>query len=356
MDWSTLSSGLTGGVNAIGSIISGVKNNQTQKYLTRLNMDFQREMFDKQVDYNTAMYERQLDDFSPSAIRQRLEDAGINAGMAMSGGQSNSSMASALGVSPPSGVQNPHLENIGNSIAQGVGSFADALGALAQNRTSEKSGNLADAQTRGQNIQNDFFEQTALTRARKLALETKNYEWANKLNAIQFNMLEQTFDARVNREALENMRTQSMIHLYNAQSSLTDVEASLARVNLTWLPQEKKMNLALLASDTSLNYAQAKQAVANALESYARTEGQTISNQVATRTADNIVRQAYWQAEQNKASAIQTFNNRGPSSIWQYDADAAFTMEMAKSTGNFLRDVSIDNNRYINKKRRMRRK
>lgn len=106
--WSSLGKGIVG--SAAGSLIGGLSSSlfsrlnakwqyrQTRKY-AELQDEFNKRAFDREADFSREMYERQFNDQLPSAVRKRLEEAGLNPAVFFSNGQNAGSTPSILGAS-----------------------------------------------------------------------------------------------------------------------------------------------------------------------------------------------------------------------------------------------------------------
>ena len=142
--------GITAGANTAATIMT----NNANKQIAQMNNQFNEKMLDKQMSYNKEMYQQQLGDQwsfyndakenqwkmyedskeynSASAQRERLEAAGLNPYLMMSGGNagvatSNSapsgSAPAGQGVSIP--TASPYAADY-SGLAQGVGQAIDA--------------------------------------------------------------------------------------------------------------------------------------------------------------------------------------------------------------------------------------
>ena len=146
-------SGLTG----IGGIISGLigskrnlqavrETNEMNYRIAQMNNEYNNRQFERQLDYNTEMWQKQTDYDSAAAQRKRLEEAGLNPYLMMSGGSSGSA-ASALSVNPPTAqpvtMQAPQnqLAQVGQmmmTMSNPVQAFANIRQALSDAKVSAK--------------------------------------------------------------------------------------------------------------------------------------------------------------------------------------------------------------------------
>ena len=150
--------GLTGlagaGITAGANTAATVMTNNANKQIAQMNNEFNEKMLNKQMDYNKEMYQQQLGDQwsfyndakenqwqmyedtkeynSASAQRERLEAAGLNPYLMMSGGSAGVATSnSAPSGSAPAGqgvnvpTASPYTADY-SGLAQGVGQAIDA--------------------------------------------------------------------------------------------------------------------------------------------------------------------------------------------------------------------------------------
>ena len=127
------------GLTSIGGIISGLigskrnlqaqrEANETNYRIAQMNNEYNNRMLEKQLDYNTMMWEKQTEFDSAAAQRQRLEAAGLNPYLMMSGGNAGSA-ASALSVNPPT-AQSVTMQAPQNQLAQVGAALMSAVNPL----------------------------------------------------------------------------------------------------------------------------------------------------------------------------------------------------------------------------------
>lgn len=305
-------------INGIGSAISASKNNQTQKYLTRLNMDFQREMAQKQMDYNSQMYEKQLQDYSPAAIRQRLDDAGLNSGLIMSGG---AGVASSAGNSPSAGLQSGgvsfHPENVGAALGNGVDAFARILSTITQSQNLASDTKLKSAQAKNQDIQNAYAERQIISNLAWLASNTKNVKLRNNFQRMQNQVMSQTMQQQIARYQIENDNLKAQMQVANAQSAFTAVQTDLAQKQLDWFDRNQIANLTMIAANVDLTRAQKVAALTEATLKAAQAKGQQISNRVAEKTAWTVIKTMEANRSFAEWQAVTQKNNSKANSAYQ---------------------------------------
>lgn len=146
---SGLGSGIiSGGLGAIGSIFS----NNSQKKENQRNREFTEYMYDRQYDNNIKLWNMQNKYDLPSAQKQRLLDAGLNADL----------MYSGKGVSPSPNLQAAVAGSPSSGSLPGYGGVAEALdqGRLidAQIRNIDADTQKKKSETVGQGYQNEILK------------------------------------------------------------------------------------------------------------------------------------------------------------------------------------------------------
>lgn len=146
MAWGTV---IGGAISALGSLVGTQMQNSANANLNKDNqhfqvanqlraMDFEREMWQKQNEYNT-----------PLAQRERLREAGYNPWISGSGGMSN--VAQTHGSAPSAGGYEPiPMQNlVGPAVQNGVNTYLGAANMQANvaNQNADTSIKLAKAYT-----------------------------------------------------------------------------------------------------------------------------------------------------------------------------------------------------------------
>lgn len=316
-------------ISAIGGLISGVSgaasaaaNNKTQLEIARMNNDFNREMANQQMQYNSAMYERQLQDYSPTAIRDRLDDAGLNSALIMSGG---SGVASSAGSSPTVGLPQAHNtfngQNVGEGIALGIDGFAKLLSTLSQSDNLQSNTRLNNANARATEIQNAYAQQQILANLAYMAANTKDVDARRTFQEMQNQVQRQTLNDQIARYKIENNNLELYGQVQAAQKAYIDTQNSIGQKQLAWMDKEKQMQLALIASQTHLSDAQAAESCKRQILISAQSQGVQISNRLAQQTAWDYVKTARanrsfaeWNAVTQRWKSKEAQNNSGPHS------------------------------------------
>lgn len=270
--------GLTGlagaGITAASNTAATIATNNANKQIAQMNNEFNEKMLQKQMDYNTEMYQQQLGDQwnfyndakqnqwdmfnatneynSASAQRERLEAAGLNPYLMMSGGsagmaQSSSgpsgSAPSAQGVTPPT-ASPYHVDYSG--LAQGVGQAIDAYNQIEMSKaqrgkiSAEENNLRIEGKYKAAQIiaQLDNLKQNTKSQAAKTAIDQMIAGAQKDLMAAQVDKVkgETTYNAILARGATINNMLQSE--------------------QLKYLPQQLRNSIAQQTADIAVKYAQ----------------------------------------------------------------------------------------------------
>lgn len=319
--------GIGAGASLIGGMGSTAAQNAANKEIAQMNNAFNEKMFDKQVAYNKEMYQQQLGDQwkfyndakenswklyndqkeynSASAQRERLEAAGLNPYLMMSGGsagvaQGGSSPSggapSGQGVTPPTAT--PYSADY-SGITAGLGRAIDVLSSMPDRKVKE-------AQADNLRIEGKYIAGKAIAQILQMKTEAKTKE-----ARLALDRLIADFD---NNLKVSNMAVNEQnIAESKARTQLAVTENLMRQKQLDFLPQQQKIELAQAAADIAfkrssgyLNNVQARHEVNKIAETVARTNkvtsefnAQEYQNQfdVATyRDRVTSVRVALWNA------------------------------------------------------------
>lgn len=280
------------GIATVGGLASSAASNSSNAKIAQMNNAFNEKMLDKQIAYNKEMYNTQLGDQwkfyndakqnswdffnatndynSASAQRQRLEAAGLNPYLMMSGGSAGTASSSSIpsgsspsaqGINPPTAT--PYSADY-SGLAQGFGQAADIIegtskrkvdNAAADNLRIEAKYKAAKTMAEIINLRTD-----AKTKEGRLALDKLIYSIDKDLKTSQM---------AVNSENIANMQ---------AQRKLINIQTLMADKQLSFMDAQNKMDLAQKAADIQLKYAQGaltRKQVEHEIEKIAETQART---------------------------------------------------------------------------------
>ena len=348
-------SGLLGG---IGSIFSSNNALKAQRETNQMNYKIWQEQRQAAID----QWNRENEYNTPSAQRERLEDAGYNP-LNISDVSGNTSASSTVPEAPtmvaPSdvGFQNA-FTGIGQGILQGLQTFGQfALGSASNSREDDKQGEVL----RGLKVMNDLHDldfkygvhnkDMFLKRQQMIYMKDfqdyihnmQNNPVMRELNlmSLQSKKLEYELGNATKENAIEYSRLQN--EQLRAQIALINLDANSKAILNSFLPAQQQAELALktaskinLYSQSALYNQQAKTEkekqdlvrkqvkteIAKEILVSAQSHGQKIDNFVAESTAKDLVDALYYKYRALRSGFMvdEKFNNdrleylyRGPS-------------------------------------------
>lgn len=239
---------LVGGalVTGAASLLGGLFTNTSSAEEAQKNRDFQERMLQKQMDFASSQWERNARYNSASAQRSRLEQAGLNPYLFMSGGSAGTASAVSPGAAPSGSMAS--LQNPAAGLPAG---FSQALSAISQSKQSEAQQNLLNSQA-GLN-----------------EIEAKTKQRANEAEILLKLSQSGLISAQKARQVIENQflpeqlaanvqGTKANIRKMEAERKLTDSMRYMNEVKLPFIPQMIQAELLLKASQVSLNNANIK--------------------------------------------------------------------------------------------------
>lgn len=279
---------IAGGILGVGSsVIQNSQNrqnvretNQMNYKINHMNNQFNERMAIQQRNWQENMWNKENAYNTASAQRQRLEEAGLNPYLMMNGSSAGVAQSAGTGATASSSgnaVMQPFQSDY-SSIGSSVGNIFQYE--LMQSEKSQMQGarQLADAK----------------------ALETlSNIDWGN-LTGETRNYLRSTGLARAQlgyakeQQEVDNMAMTGLIMRAQRSGMLLDNEAK--GILNKYLDQQQQFDLNVKAADYYqrmssgyVSYAEAKKALAEEALAAARTRGQNISNEVASRIAESQI-------------------------------------------------------------------
>lgn len=308
-------------VPAVAGLAGSIAGNISNSSIASNNNAFNARMLAMQMDYNKQMYERQLGDTwafyndqkeynSPVAQRQRLEDAGLNPALYMGAGNTGQvqsySAPSAAGVNPPQA--SPYSANY-SGIAEGIGAGIDAY--LAYKRSNSQNA-LADAQAYNTQIEGKYIAAKALGELALMKSQAKSLDVKRDIDNIvkAFMPDMQAADLRLKGQQAQ----QNEMNL-----KLSGVEYVMQSQRLSFLPLQLKLqlgldaaNLAKIKSEKNLTDKQVEHEAQKIAETIARSE-KTRSETSSINIQNSISRTTYSeQVNLIRAELVKAVSNIGP--------------------------------------------
>ncbi|MCA4531294.1 hypothetical protein LDZ77_04410 [Bacteroides xylanisolvens] len=305
-----------GALAAVGSVGASVMSNKSNSSIAQSSNEFNEKMLDKQMAYNTKMYNQQLGDQwnfyndakqnawdvaeynSAPAQRQRLEAAGLNPYLMMSGGTAGAAQSSgaatspsAQGVTPPTSA--PYTADY-SGIAQALGDMVDRI-------QSEPDRNKIRAETDNLRIEGKYKAAEAIARIANIKASTHTMKGRLALDKLIYSIDKDLKSSQmaVNSQNIANMR---------AEEKFKNVQTLMADKQLSFMDANQKMYLAQKAADIQLRLAQGKltrNQAEHEIKKMAETEVRT-SLGVEQITSQQLSNQAQRQENRFNADTYKT--------------------------------------------------
>lgn len=320
------------GISGVSSILGGLFNRGSQSSANRTNLRINREnqkwnekMMDKQNAWNLAQWNRENVYNSASQQVARLRAAGLNPYLMMNGGNAGSAQSITSAAPASAGMSNTVNPVDYSAAAAGVGNAVG--GAISQ----YYNGQLAEANVRkiiaeaaGQEKQNTYLDARLQAEIDNLIENTKDVEARKEYEKFRLIHARSMWAGDLAHQSLENSALAENIVNQRANTYYTQMQSTLAELNISWLPKMKEAELAQYCAQTfaaieagKLSQKQGIAAIQGALESQARTQGIKINNNTLKAQAKYIVVKASWDANKSKWDAKHSKANSGPDSYFQ---------------------------------------
>nr|CDL65740.1 unnamed protein product [uncultured bacterium] len=279
--------------------------NSTNMQIAQMNNEWSERMMEKQMAYNTEMWEKVADYNSLPNKMQQARDAGVNPYMALSGnafGSISAPSANSVSLPSPSQVQAQPAQydfsSVSNSIIAGMDLFQKA-----QLMKSQQSN--IDASTDQLRIENKYHAMKLVSEIAEKMANTKDSQAKAVYQQIINEYAEQGIktDLEIKNQTLSNMKeTFRGLVLENAMTS----------EQLRFFPEQVRAQLGLTASQILLNQSNSKlsqqkmvESIYNQWKTDSERQGIQINNSILRKAAKDIVDKYYYEKEQIK-------NNQGP--------------------------------------------
>lgn len=250
------------GASLLGNVFGSSSNssaNKTNLKLAAQNREFQREMYNRQMAYNTDMWNKQNEYNDPSNQVERLRAAGINPYLALQNGNGVGVAQSAGGVNPPAGGATQV-----NPFVPDTRGFVDSAMQLSQllfqSKKQDSEVALNNAELESRHIDNKFKEKMYeaqlldyVAKNKSLIEDTRGKKWSNDLNEWSSEFRKRM----IQNEALQSDESVSNAQLINAGLVLDNI---MKQNNIRFASEQHKAQLALIAAQCSNQIAQAYQA------------------------------------------------------------------------------------------------
>lgn len=363
-DFMSLLGGLLGvGTSILGNVLGNKSQSDTNKtnlQIAQMNNEYNERMFNKQLEYNQDMFNQQIEyDWKKmqeqnthnalmaegafnrqakynSAVeqRKRLEAAGLNPYLMMSGGNAGTASAvsgssgtggspSAMGVNAPT-ASPAVMQAYRPDFSGATGVIQTLLDIQAQKGVREAQASSLGEQASGFKIENKY-------KAEKLLWEIYNskadYNFKNSqeaLNNMSFARMQAMFSSDVSKAQREADNAQFTGELIRAQTAWQQLQGLLGAKELKYYDQKVLQELAIMSAQQyslvaagKASEAQARQAIENALNLVEQREGIKVDNYVKQNTANALIKTARNNCNTSYWNSVGARNNSGPRDAWQ---------------------------------------
>lgn len=281
MDWA---GGLFGGV---GSVISGAigakttsDTNKTNLKINQMNNDFNAREAQKARDFQLDMWNKENEYNSASSQRKRLEEAGRNPYMSdaqagMATGMSGTSAASAAGAVSQI-PYTPDFQSVGVNLASALKMMSE------KKQTDIENLNMSDL------LRSQIWQNIGATDWRNASPEARAYNLSQGRKAAELGMASL-------EENLSNQRWSNNLLVANIANSLLDAEAKTVLNKYLDQQQQAELNIKAanyeyLVMSGQMKRQEVNNLIAEEILTYAKARGQKISNRIAEKTADDLIR------------------------------------------------------------------
>ena len=284
MAFKDIASGLFGG---IGSVISGAigakttaDTNKTNLKINQMNNDFNAREAQKARDFQLDMWNRENEYNKASSQRKRLEEAGYNPYMsdAQAGtatGMSGTSAATAAGAAPQV-PYTPDFQSVGVNLASALKMMSE------KKQTDIENLNMSDL------LRSQIWQNLGATDWRNASPEARAYNLSQGRKAAELGMASL-------EENLSNQRWSNNLLVANIANSLLDAEAKTIMNKYLDENQRAELNIKAanyeyLVMSGQMKRQEVNNLIADEILTYAKANGQKISNRIAEETADKLIK------------------------------------------------------------------
>lgn len=269
--------------SAIGNAASVNSTNRTNMRINQMNNEFNAAEAEKSRQFQLDMWNRENEYNSASSQRSRLESAGLNPYLMMSGG--NSGIASSVGssspasASPPLAMQRQDFSGLSNTLSSAlqIANQTKETNANVQSLQSQKS--LYDAQASSLLANVDWW---------KLGPEYKR--WSQMTGLARAGLQFQT-----DRQNLRNMAwSGNLVQAQHVGALLDNKSKSILN---KYLDEGQRLQLDFMAAQYydsmasgHLKYQQAKSEITKRILMSAEANGLHINNDIAERTSESYIK------------------------------------------------------------------
>lgn len=284
MAFKDFASGLFGGLGTVISGAIGAKStsdtNKTNLKINQMNNDFNAREAQKARVFQLDMWNRENEYNKASSQRKRLEEAGYNPYMndAQAGtatGMSGTSAATAAGATPQI-PYTPDFQSVGVNLASALKMMSE------KKQTDIENLNMSDL------LRSQIWQNIGATDWRNASPEARAYNLSQGRKAAELGMASL-------EENLSNQRWSNNLLVANIANSLLDAEAKTVMNKYLDENQRAELNIKAAYYEYLIMSGQMKRQevnnlIADEFLTYAKANGQKISNHIAEETAEKLIK------------------------------------------------------------------
>jgi GH24 family phage-related lysozyme (muramidase) len=284
MAFKDFASGLFGGIGSVISGAIGAKTtadaNKTNLKINQMNNDFNAREAQKARDFQLDVWNRENEYNKASSQRKRLEEAGYNPYMSdaqagTAAGTSGTSAATAAGASSQI-PYTPDFQSVGVNLASALKMMSE------KKQTDIENLNMTDL------LRSQIWRNLGATDWRNASPEARAYNLSQGRRAAELGMASL-------EENLSNQRWSNNLLVANIANSLLDADAKTILNKYLDQQQQAELNIKAanyeyLVMSGQMKRQEVNNLIAEEIETYARVRGLNISNHIAEKTADDLIR------------------------------------------------------------------
>jgi hypothetical protein len=284
MAFKDFASGLFGGVGSVVSGAIGAKStsdtNKTNLKINQMNNDFNAREAQKARDFQLDMWNRENEYNKASSQRKRLEEAGYNPYMSdtqagTATGMSGTSAATAAGAVSQV-PYTPDFQSVGVNLASALKMMSE------KKQTDIENLNMSDL------LRSQIWQNLGATDWRNASPKARAYNLSQGRKAAELGMASL-------EENLSNQRWSNNLLVANIANSLLDAESKTIMNKYLDQHQQAELNIKAanyeyLIMSGQMKRQEVKNLIAEELLTYAKANGQKISNRIAEETADKLIK------------------------------------------------------------------
>ena len=262
------------------------ETNRANLAIAQMNNDYNYEMFMRQLDYDLDMWNRTNEYNSAASQRKRLEEAGLNPYLMMSGGNAGTATTMSSPTPAPAekvNFQAPEMRGMAaaaaadmNFLQTGVQQALGHLNGIFD--TQIKAADAATAQAR------------ALETLEAIRLSNKNQGLRNDISSLELDFKRQTMP-------LDYRIRESTAEMSEKDAAIRNFDYLRAKEEFKYMPLSTLMDASIKVSNAIqqynrglMSYNEVYKVYYDALTSYENYRGKKLDNDIIKKSFDDLVR------------------------------------------------------------------